>query len=175
MLRRLSFAAHLNGSNSALTTSRYLRLMFMAVLQMFWSITVTSYTLWFTVMAIPIRPWTTWADVHSNFSRIDLYPTLFTPELVLRTYYAVWWMVPVTSFMFVAFFAFGRDAVEEYKKCLVWVRTRVLRITPAAKGFKKSIGSLPTSRYVVALATSIISAHSLLPGLLAESLSRRQG
>ncbi|EDR06641.1 STE3-like pheromone receptor [Laccaria bicolor S238N-H82] len=36
-----------------------------------------SYAIWFTVVSIPICPWMNWADVHSNFSRIDLYPALF--------------------------------------------------------------------------------------------------
>ncbi|GLB44319.1 putative pheromone A receptor [Lyophyllum shimeji] len=126
MLRRVSFAAHLNATRSALTTSRYLRLMLMAGLQMIWGVTTTSYALWFTVIGIPIRPWTTWADVHSDFSRIDQYLSLVTPQQVLTAYYVLWWIVPISTLIFVAFFAFGNDAMEEYKKCWIWFRTRVL-------------------------------------------------
>ncbi|KAJ7201248.1 Rcb2.42 [Mycena rebaudengoi] len=132
MLRRISFAAHLDASRSALTTSRYLRLMLMALLEMVWSIAVTSYTLWFTTISIPIRPYISWADVHSNFSRIDTYPTLFLPDLVIRAYYFLWWLVPVSTLAFVAMFAFGRDAVEEYKKCFSFVANAVLRRKSAA-------------------------------------------
>jgi pheromone a factor receptor len=127
ILRRMSFAAHLEQSRSALTTSRYLRLMLMALLEMIWSITVTSYTLWFTTISIPLRPYTSWADVHSNFSRIDTYPTLFMPEIVITAYYFLWWLVPISTFAFVAMFAFGRDAVEEYTKCFRSVRDAILR------------------------------------------------
>lgn len=82
MLRRLSFAAHLNSSNAALTLSRYLRLMTMAALQMVWSITITSYALAFTSMTLQIRPWTTWDDVHSDWLRVDAFPDIFaTPFL----------------------------------------------------------------------------------------------
>jgi len=123
--RRISFAAHLDASRSALTTSRYLRLMLMALLEMVWSIAVTTYTLWFTTVSIPIRPYTSWADVHSNFSRIDQYPSLFIPGLVARAYYFLWWLVPISTFAFVAMFAFGRDAVEEYTKAFRFVRNAI--------------------------------------------------
>jgi pheromone a factor receptor len=151
MLRRMTFAAHLNSSNSALTTTRYLRLMMMAGLQMIWSITITAYALWFTVMAVPIRPWTTWADVHSEFSRIDQYPSIFTPQPILIGYYVLWWMVPISTFIFVAFFAFGRDAVEEYKKCFIWFRIRVLRQTITSDSKKCSFINMPKTRYLTAL------------------------
>ncbi|KAF8200237.1 pheromone receptor Rcb2 B43 [Pholiota molesta] len=132
--RRLSFASHLNASNSALTTSRYFRLMLMAVFQMFWSLGGTLYALWFTVTALPMRPWTTWADVHSDFLRVDPYLSLFTPPMILKTYYALWWLVPASTILFVAFFSFGQDAMEEYKKCFSWFKTHVLRLPAISKG-----------------------------------------
>lgn len=150
MLRRITFAAHLSSTQSALTTSRYLRLMLMAALQMVWSLTITAYTLWFTVMAVPIRPWTTWADVHSDFSRIDQYPVIFTPQIILTGYYIMWWMVPISTLIFVTFFAFGRDAMDEYKKCFLWFRTRILRqtlIPTNGKGFT----NMPKTRYASAI------------------------
>lgn len=75
-----------------------------------------------------LRPWTTWADVHSNFGRIDQYPALLTPPNVAKAYYASWLVIPISSWLFVAFFAFGRDAVEEYKKCFKWIRARFIRV-----------------------------------------------
>lgn len=128
VIRRISFASHLNGSNSALTPSRYLRLMTMSGLQMVISITVTSYALWFTVMAVPIRPWTTWSDVHSDFLRVDVYPDAFTPPFVKRAYYVSWWFTPISTFLFVAFFSFGKDAMDEYQKCFTWIRVNVLHM-----------------------------------------------
>ncbi|KAJ7643058.1 GPCR fungal pheromone mating factor, partial [Mycena polygramma] len=139
--RRITFAAHLDANHSALTTSRYLRLMLMSTLQMFWSIGLTIFTLWFTTISIPIRPWTTWADVHSNFSRVDQYPTLFTPEIILSGYYALWWTVPASTFIFVAFFAFGAEALAEYKKGFLWVRRVVFRRPPPS--ITLGIGSAP--------------------------------
>ncbi|KAF7326986.1 STE3-domain-containing protein [Mycena sanguinolenta] len=137
IVRRMSFAAHLDASHSALTTSRYLRLMLMAMLEMIWSLAVTTYTLWFTTIGIPLRPYSSWAEVHSNFSRIDTYPTIFIPDIVLRTYYFLWWLVPISTIAFVAMFAFGRDAMEEYKKCFLLIR-RVIFRGPASGTPKKS-------------------------------------
>jgi pheromone a factor receptor len=139
--RRLSFATHLSVSNSALTTSRYLRLMAMSAVEMIWSISATSYTIWFTIINVPLRPWINWDFVHSNFSRIDIYPAAFMPVSVATTYYTLWWMLPASSFVFVAFFAFGQDTVDEYKAWFTWFKRRVLRM-PDDKS-KGSFGSLP--------------------------------
>jgi pheromone a factor receptor len=146
MIRRVAFAAHLSSSNSALTTSRYLRLMTMAALQMVWSITVTSYALWFTVVAVPIRPWTTWSDVHSDWLRIDLFPDAFTPDFVKRAFYVLWWLVPISTFLFVGFFAFGKDAMDEYRKCFVWFRVKVLRQNPSPNSSKGPSSSVQLSK-----------------------------
>ncbi|KAJ7278692.1 GPCR fungal pheromone mating factor [Mycena rebaudengoi] len=151
--RRITFAAHLDATHSALTTSRYLRLMLMSILQMIWSISLTIFTLWFTTVSIPIRPWTTWADVHSNFSRVDQYPYLFTPQVILAGYYALWWTIPASTFIFVAFFAFGHDALAEYAKCFLWFRRTVLRqnVGSASASSSKGFGSVDSSKYVAFL------------------------
>lgn len=134
--RRLAFAAHLNASNSSLNTTRYLRLMAMAALQMLCSLSFSAYTLWFTAMSVPIRPWTTWADVHSDFLRVDQFPDAFVPEVVKRAFYVLWWLIPISTVLFVGFFSFGNDAVMEYKKCIAWLRVTVLRRpSPKKVGF----------------------------------------
>nr|AAR99618.1 mating pheromone receptor Balpha8 [Schizophyllum commune] len=128
--RRLSFSMHLSACHSALTTSRYLRLILMAIVQLVWLVVTTAYTLWFSSMTLPVRPWTNWADVHSNFSRIQTWPTILTPASALRGACTLWWMVPASTWIFVAFFAFGNDAVEEYKRCLNLVLDGARRIVP---------------------------------------------
>ncbi len=136
LARRLTFAAHLSSCNSALTTSRYFRLIAMSAFQMFWSLAITIYTLWFTILNLPFRPWTNWEHVHSDFLRVDQYPALFTPPIILRAFNASWWLTPISTFLFVAFFSFGRDAMEEYKRCLMLFKTHILRIPQVVKGMK---------------------------------------
>ncbi|KAF8164589.1 hypothetical protein K438DRAFT_1941835 [Mycena galopus ATCC 62051] len=55
-------------------------------------------------------------NVHADFSRGVQFPTIFIPQEVETTYYATWWVTPASTAIFVAFFAFGREAVEAYKR-----------------------------------------------------------
>ncbi|KAJ6522339.1 Rcb2.42 [Mycena vulgaris] len=122
--RRLTFARHLQDSSSALTTSRYFRLMAMAIVQMVWATFLTVTNMWLTCRD-GLRPWISWADVHSNFGRIAAFPTAFIPAKQWAWTYFIFWTVPLTAVIFFAFFAFGQDAVKEYRACVGAVRRAV--------------------------------------------------
>jgi hypothetical protein len=141
-IRRITFARHLQNSNSALTTSRYFRLMCMALVQMFLAIGVTAFNMWFT-MRQGLRPWTGWADVHVDFSRIALFPTLVIPAQALTYTFVLWWTIPISSVLFFGFFSFGQDAMKEYRACVIWVRQNVFRIPESIATFS-SMSSLPS-------------------------------
>nr|ANB67034.1 pheromone receptor [Agrocybe salicacicola] len=146
--RRLTFASHLQNSNSALTTNRYLRLIAMALMEMVWGTTLTAYNLWSNVSP-GLRPWTDWDDVHSNFSRVDLFATAGIPKEFLRTMMLFWWTLPASSFIFFLFFGFGEEAMKEYSKAFTWVKTTVLR--RPAEGDKKGsslFSSFPSNKGV---------------------------
>ncbi|KAF8960683.1 pheromone A receptor-domain-containing protein [Flammula alnicola] len=142
--RRLTFAAHLQNSNSALTTNRYLRLIAMSLTEMVWGTSLTAYNLWSN--ASPgLRPWTNWADVHSNFSRVDLFPTDGIPPEFIRTMMLFWWTLPASSLIFFVFFGFGEEAMKEYRKMWTWFKKTVLRKRDEEK--KGSLfGTSPSSR-----------------------------
>ncbi|EPQ55604.1 STE3-like pheromone receptor [Gloeophyllum trabeum ATCC 11539] len=141
--RRASFAKHLN-SQAGLTTARYLRLIMMAVVEMVIGIAFTGYTVWFN--SANLQSWTGWADVHWHFSQIAQYPTILLPQMFLRTYTVLWWMVPVATLTFVAFFAFGEDAVNEYKACFSWIASKILRLKPRRPSAKsRHTSSLPVA------------------------------
>lgn len=142
--RRVTFAKLLENSQTGLSTSRYLRLMAMAVVEMIIGVASTSATLAFSVKW-DMRPYTNWADVHWNFSRIDLYATLFTPPFVLRFYYGIWWIVPISSFIFFLFFAFGQEAMKEYGACAAWFRAHIMRRRDSKISISRFI-PLPASR-----------------------------
>ncbi|KZT19582.1 fungal pheromone STE3G-protein-coupled receptor [Neolentinus lepideus HHB14362 ss-1] len=131
--RRISFAKHLD-NRAGLSTARYLRLIMMAVVEMVIGIAFTAYTLWFNTPNL--QPWTSWADVHWHFSAIAQYPTVLLPPAFLRAYTVLWWMVPISSFIFVIFFAFGEDAIAEYKACFLWISRNVLRRQPSPRSIK---------------------------------------
>jgi len=145
--RRLTFAAHLKNSNSALTTNRYLRLIAMAITEMVWGTALTAYTLYNNVSP-GVRPWTNWADVHSNFSRVDLFPAGTLPPGFLRNMMFLWWTMPASSIIFFLFFGFGEEAMKEYRRVWAWFKKTVLR----RKDEKSSLFSASTpSRYVFVL------------------------
>ncbi|KAI5992351.1 Rcb2.42 [Pisolithus orientalis] len=127
--RRLMFAKHLQNSNSGLTTSRYFRLMSMAVVQMFWSLLIMSFNVWFSCQN-GLRPWISWDNVHTGFSQIAYFPTVLIPSSTLIWTYILWWALPASSVIFFVFFSFGHDAMNEYRECFSWVRRAVFSRIP---------------------------------------------
>jgi pheromone a factor receptor len=119
--------------------------MLMAVVQMVWLISVTIFTIWFNTAGVPLRPWLNWDFVHSDFWRADPYENAYMPQFVLNAQYALWLMVPASTFIFVAFFAFGNEAVAEYKACFAWFKKHVLKLNVDSDS-KKSYSSSPISR-----------------------------
>ncbi len=98
----------------------------MALVQIFWSLLITTLDMWFT-MRSGLRPWTGWTDVHSNFGRVGQVPRLLIPENTYRLTYALYWTIPISSFLFFAFFSFGREAMTQYTACIRWLQRVVLR------------------------------------------------
>ncbi|THG94558.1 hypothetical protein EW026_g6940 [Hermanssonia centrifuga] len=119
--RRLTFAKHLESNDCGLNLSRYMRLISMTFIQMVISVIATTSTMVFSIKN-GYRPWTNWADVHWDFSRIDQYPIDLLPPFYQNFYYAIWWIIPASSFIFFIFFAFGQEAMKEYRGCATWVR-----------------------------------------------------
>ncbi|KAF8628578.1 hypothetical protein AX17_005974 [Amanita inopinata Kibby_2008] len=126
--RRLVFTAHLQNSNSALTTNRYLRLIAMSTTEMFWGTAFTAYNM-YSNMYHGLRPWTNWADVHSNFSRIRVFPAAVIPSRYFRPLMVFWWALPASSFIFFVFFGLGEESLKEYRKVWLLFKKHVLRIS----------------------------------------------
>ncbi|CAL1697581.1 unnamed protein product [Somion occarium] len=124
--QRITFAAALSSSGSSLNTSRYLRLMAMSITEMAWGTSLTAVTMYDNI-APGLRPWTNWADVHSNFGRIATFRLFMIPPGYLRQIFVMWWAMPVSAYIFFLFFAFGEESVRDYKRVYTWVKTKVLR------------------------------------------------
>ena len=152
IIRRLTFAAHLQSTHPSLNTSRYLRLTAMAMTQMIWSLTITVLTLIVTSQTVPLRPWTGWADVHSDWLRVDKLHLVSIPSTVERSYAILWWLIPISTFIFVGFFAFGKEAIDEYTKCIISVKRRFLPSPSSKDGrYEKQTDGLPVYRFVFSL------------------------
>lgn len=109
--------------------------MAMSLALMIWNLVVFALTLSFNYRP-GLRPWTGWADVHSNWLHINRFPVFLIPSDTLRWTYFLWWTIPATAYMFFAFFAFGHDALIEYTGYFLWFKRNVLRIRPSTKESK---------------------------------------
>ncbi|OAX34692.1 fungal pheromone STE3G-protein-coupled receptor [Rhizopogon vinicolor AM-OR11-026] len=124
--RRMSFAAHLQNSNSALTTQRYLRLMAMAVTEITWGTALTAFNFYNNIES-GLRPWISWQNVHSDWLRVDLFAFIELPPAFIRNMFLVWWAMPASAYIFFFFFGFGEEARKEYRKVINAFRRHVLR------------------------------------------------
>lgn len=94
--------------------------------EMIWGASLTAFNLFSNVSA-GLRPWKSWANVHSNFSRVGLFPTLSLPPHFVTTIMILWWSIPASGLIFFAFFGFGEEALKEYKKVWAWITVKVFR------------------------------------------------
>ncbi|EJF59102.1 STE3-domain-containing protein [Dichomitus squalens LYAD-421 SS1] len=141
--QRLTFTMQLKNSNSALSTGRYLRLIAMSVVQIVWQTILTAISMYDNISP-GLRPWTNWADVHSDFGRIDAIPMVVYPVSYQRQFFLFLWVMPVSSFVFFFFFGFGEEALKDYKNVVRWIRVKIFRqklpdpSTPLDSGFARS-------------------------------------
>ncbi|KAG8889541.1 hypothetical protein FRB98_003809 [Tulasnella sp. 332] len=139
MKRRNQFTQHLQSSNTGLSTSRYVRLMALAVTQVIVETGLGGYLIAVSLEGQPLRIWDNWADVHSNFSRIAQYPTVLLPDYFWNRLLLTWYIGPICSLDFFIFFGLGQEAMGEYGRAFTWIKTRVFRQT-----VKASDSVLPT-------------------------------
>ena len=112
--RRVQFA-ELISSNSSLNVSRYVRLILLALVNMMLTVPLGVFSIYLN-SHIPLSPWTSWEDVHFNFSRVGLVPSLiwrsnpsFNTGVELTR-----WLFPVSALLFFALFGFASEAQKQY-------------------------------------------------------------
>ncbi|KAJ7088283.1 GPCR fungal pheromone mating factor [Mycena epipterygia] len=115
-----------NSQSPGLSKSRYFRLMSLTFVLGVWDALVICLTR-ASAYRNGLLPWTTWDDVHSYFWLISQYPTALVPSDVLEWLYFSWASVPITSLFAFVFFAFGAEAMRDYRACARWVETTILR------------------------------------------------
>jgi hypothetical protein len=137
--RRFTFDLHLHQTNSSMTTNRYIRLIAMALVEMILGTSFTAFNLSSNV-SVGLRPWISWENVHSNFSRVGLFPTSVLLPHRITNMMIIWWTVPASSIIFFAFFGFEDEALKEYKKVWVWIKVKVFRRPISREKGKSFIG-----------------------------------
>jgi pheromone a factor receptor len=131
--RRAQFQAVLQSNQSGLTTGRYLRLIALSITEMLFATAMTLFILVVTIEDNGIRPWVSWDFVHADWMRVDQFAKILVPQYFWDRYLLTWYIIPITSVIFFAFFGFGQEAKAEYIKYFNWVKTRILRIKPKAQ------------------------------------------
>ncbi|KAF8332027.1 pheromone A receptor-domain-containing protein [Cantharellus anzutake] len=131
MQRRAQFRELLAASQSGLTTSRYLRLMGLGLTEVIGGLGLNIYVLCTEIRLVGIQPWVSWEYVHWHFLAIHQFPkAIIVPELQVSNK-GTSTIAPVAAYCFFLFFAFGEEAVSEYKKNWVWIKVHIFRKDPS--------------------------------------------
>jgi pheromone a factor receptor len=140
--------------NKNLSSSRYFRLMGLAGIEMLCTIPLGIYVIYLNATAQPVFPWISWADTHSDFSRVEQIASVFwrmDNPTVLSLELSRWLLV-VCAFIFFAFFGFADEARKNYRLAYVSVAKRVGLSTAGTV----STGGSWSTGYVVTLRNSIM-------------------
>ncbi|KAH9856256.1 GPCR fungal pheromone mating factor [Lenzites betulinus] len=134
---RVTFAAILQNSNSSITPNRYLRLMALAITEIIWQIVLTVLPMYDNI-SFGLRPWTTWADVHSDWLRVDPYYLAEFEPAYKAQLFLFFFAIPASCLLFFFFFGFGEQAVSDYRQLFVWIRQKVFRQKASAPKIPKN-------------------------------------
>lgn len=121
----IEFSNHLK-THAAISPRQFYRLMSLAVVEMIWDTGVNAYIIYFNTFQ-GLRPWISWANVHSNFSRVQILPAIFIPPNIESQFIFQWWILPVSCVIVLIFFGFGEDTKSNYQAAFLWFRRRILR------------------------------------------------
>ncbi|KIM42056.1 hypothetical protein M413DRAFT_445228 [Hebeloma cylindrosporum] len=113
-------------SHNNLTSSRYVRLMCLAGIEVLCTVPLGCYAISLNVHA-GIRPWISWADTHAGFARVDQIPAMIwrTNPVLESSLQLSRWLCVVCAFIFFGFFGFADEAKKNYRSVFQTVAKRV--------------------------------------------------
>jgi len=127
ILRRNQFSKHLQSQNRGLMSSRYMRLMAMAVSEIVIETGMGAFLVAETLQDSSLRDWDNWDDVHSNFSRVAQFPRLLIADYLWTRTVLTLYIPPICAIDFFIWFGVGRESLDEYNRAWRWFKTHVLR------------------------------------------------
>jgi len=149
--RHAQFNELLSGHRN-LNANRYLRLMFLAGIEMLCTIPIGAWSIAANVQA-GVFPWLGWEDTHYGFSRVDLIPAIFwrrDPASVSGLECTRWSPV-VCAIVFFAFFGFADEARKHYRSAVESVAKKVgystFTLTGSKTGTSGTMDSTATGTY----------------------------
>jgi pheromone a factor receptor len=118
--RRAEFQRYLATSEGGLNVNRYLRLMALASIEILLVLPLNLFSIIVNVTANPLLPYTSWNDVHYNFSRVA-YITNFLLQVNHKFYVeftVARWAIPLSGFLFFVFFGLSIEAQKDYRRAI---------------------------------------------------------
>ena len=120
------FNAILSANSGDITNNRFIRLMCLASIEVLFNIPVALYSISLQAQ-FPLLPYTSWDDVHFDFSRVEE-----TPSVLWRSNYSneisvelARWSIVFCAFFFFFFFGFADEARKNYRYAFQSVAKRV--------------------------------------------------
>ncbi|KAH9959376.1 GPCR fungal pheromone mating factor [Russula compacta] len=110
--------------DSSFNRSLYFRVMALAFIDILGSTPLTTYVL-VRDLAAGVKPWTGWANTHSDYSTVPQVPSSFwrgLPNVVNELELFRWWLVAF-AFINFAFFGFAEEARRHYRLVYTWLAT----------------------------------------------------
>lgn len=145
-LQRQAQFSQFVSSNSSITAGRYFRLMALGCVEMLCTTPLAIFQMVLNLTRGPLEPWRSWADTHSNFSRVTLYPAVLwrsdRQTIIAFEFYR--WTPVFCAVLFLLFFGFAQEARRNYRNAI----TAIL-VACRLKRKDKSPISTKSSRYVV--------------------------
>ena len=118
--RRYQFAKILESSRSAISPSRFIRLIALATVQTAFNLPYVLFVLSTQLIEIKLSPWIDWAHSHYNFDTVETLSTaeqLYAIPLRSRVILSlVYWIHPVVCALFFIFFGLGEESLERYRR-----------------------------------------------------------
>jgi len=113
-------------SHSNLTSSRYVRLMCLAGVELLCTVPMGCYVLYRNSQNNAIRPWTSWERVHWRFSRVDNVPAaIWRADPYAGSVELTRWLGIICAIIFFAFFGFADEARKRYRSAMQSITKRV--------------------------------------------------
>ncbi|CAE6449096.1 unnamed protein product [Rhizoctonia solani] len=153
--RHSQFEAAMQSNNSGLTTSRYLRLVILSIVLMLGATAMSVFVLVDNAVGASIQPWNSWEYVHADWDYIDQVAKDLVPQSFWDRYLLIWYLVPIDSVIFFAFFGCIGEIKTEYLGYFNFVKTKVFRIKhesrPILPSTRDNTNSVDSSQVVVEL------------------------
>ncbi|KAJ7643171.1 pheromone B alpha 1 receptor [Mycena polygramma] len=114
-------------SNNNLNLNRYVRLMALASTDLLFTIPLSIWVMWVNVAVVGLSPWVSWADTHSNFSRVVQIPGVFwrSDVYTVASLETTRWATVACALLFFGYFGFADEAIKNYRHYFFTVAKRV--------------------------------------------------